>query len=467
MNLLENALTTPLLNGPEPQRSRRRQALQILGAALSAVEPGLAVRKALSLDAATHLLTVAGRVYDLNSVDRVFLVGAGKAGTPMAQAVAQVLGNRLQAGIVTVKYNHGPTDATSLPTLQILEAGHPVLDEAGITATRRITDLLRVGLTERDLIITVISGGGSALLEQPVAGVSLGDLQALTTVLLRSGVTINGLNTVRKHLSQVKGGQLARLVAPASMITLILSDVVGSPLDVIASGPTVPDSSTFAQAWHILEESGVLTAGSVPTTILTHLQNGLTGQVAETPKAGDPIFERVQNLVVGDNRMAALAALAEARRLGFRPLLLSTFVQGEAREVAQVLAALAREVLATGQPVERPACLLIGGETTVTVRGDGLGGRNQEMALAAALAIEGLADVMIVPLATDGSDGPNDAAGALADGETIVEARRLGLDPLDFLRRNDAYHFFEAVGGLLKTGPTHTNVNDLALVLVW
>jgi hydroxypyruvate reductase len=292
-------------------------------------------------------------------------------------------------------------------------------------------------------------------------------MQALTGVLLKSGATINQLNAIRKHLSQVKGGQLARLAAPATLIGLLLSDVVGSPLDVIGSGPTVPDTSTFQAVWEIIEGLGLIAAGQVPPAILKHLKRGLGGEIPETPKPGDPLFERVQNVIVGDNRVAALAALHKAHALGFTPLLLSTFIEGEAREVARVLVGIARETLASGWPVARPACLLAGGETTVTVGGAGLGGRNQELALAAALALEGLDDVMIVPLATDGSDGPTDAAGAFAEGDTVALARQKGLDPADFLRRNDAYHFFEATGGLLKTGPTNTNVNDLTLILVW
>ncbi|HEX2915203.1 MAG TPA: glycerate kinase [Chloroflexia bacterium] len=466
MNLLENQLIKPLLAVDEPKLSRRSQALEILGAALGAVEPGAAVRNALRYEPSSQTLTAGERHFDLGHYQRIFVVGAGKAGTPMAQAVLEVLGERVTGGAITVKYGYGPEKGVNLGRLQISEAGHPVLDEAGIVATTRLTGLLK-NLTERDLLIAVMSGGGSALLEQPVEGVTLADMQALTGALLRCGATINEMNTVRKHLSQVKGGQLARLAAPATLIGLLLSDVVGSPLDVIASGPTVPDTSTFEDAMLILRERGLLEGEQVPAAILAHLQNGREGKVDETPKPGDPLFERVHNIVVGDNRVAALAALEKARQLGFNSLLLSTFIEGEAREVARMLAAVARETLASEHPLARPACYLAGGETTVTVRGEGLGGRNQEMALAAALAIEGLDNVMIVPLATDGSDGPTDAAGALAEGDTLRLARQQGLDPLDYLRRNDSYHFFEKMAGLLKTGPTNTNVNDLTLVLVW
>ncbi len=465
MNLLENPLITPLLRVDEPKRTRRAQALEILGAGLAAVEPGAAVRHNLTVDEGRRVLKVADQEYSLDSIERIFVVGAGKAGTPMALAVADILGERLTAGVLTVKYGHNSSEP--LPArLNIYEAGHPVLDEAGIQATTRITNLL-ADLTERDLVLALISGGGSALLEQPVVGVTLADMQAVTGALLKCGATINQLNAIRKHLSRVKGGQLARLVAPARLVGLLLSDVVGSPLDVIGSGPTVPDTSTLQEAYGIIEGLGLLSTGQVPPSILSHFQRGLAGEVSETPKPGDPIFERVQNVVVADNRVAAQAALAKAAKLGFNTLLLSTFIEGEAREVARVLAGVAREIQATGQPIARPACILAGGETTVTIRGEGLGGRNQELGLAAALAIEGLTDVMIVALATDGSDGPTDASGAIAEGDTVRLARQKGLDPADYLRRNDAYHFFEAAGGLVKTGPTHTNVNDLTMILVF
>ena len=466
MNLIESPLTAILLQVGEPALTRRKHTLEILGAALAAVDPGQAVRQAVSFASGTNKLVVAGREFYLDPFGKVIVVGAGKAGTPMAQAIAQVLGQRLTGGIVTVKYGYGPAGDSTAGPIQFREAGHPVLDEAGIRATAEITGWLE-GLEPRDTVLALISGGGSALLEEPVEGVSLSDMQTLANAMLKSGATINQMNAVRKHLSRVKGGQLARLAAPARLIGLLLSDVVGSPLDVIASGPTVPDTTTFQDAWAILERLGLTGPGAIAEPIRVYLHKGLAGQAPETPKPGDRLFERVYTVVVGDNRVAAQAGLAKARQLGFNTMLLSTFIEGEAREVAKVMAGVAREILATDNPVARPACLIAGGETTVTSRGEGLGGRNQEMALAAALAIDGLENVLIVPLATDGSDGPTDAVGALAEGDTISQARRLNLDPYDYLQRNDAYHFFEKAGGLLKTGPTNTNVNDLTLILVW
>lgn len=462
----------------------RQQAAEIMTAALQAVDPGQAVRRHLRREG--NWLHVAGQRYDLSEFERFFVVGGGKAGSPMALAVADLLGDRLTAGVVNVRHGYAasrwqvsfgahlslPALQTDLPDhlgspdprLDIVEAGHPVPDAAGLAGAERIFRLLD-GLTERDLVICLISGGGSALLPLPAAGITLDDLQALTTLLLRSGATINEFNAVRKHCSRLKGGQLARRAAPAALVCLILSDVVGRPLDTIASGPTVADPTTFADAYGVLERYGIL--GAVPDSIVAHLRRGLAGEIAETPKPGDPCFRRVQNLIIGDNRMAARAAQAQAQALGFRSQVLTTYVEGEAREVAKVCAALAKEMVESGAPLAPPACLILGGETTVTVRGQGKGGRNQELALAAALALDGWERTMVVSLATDGSDGPTDAAGAVATGSTLARARALGLDPVAHLANNNAYPFFAALGDLIFTGPTNTNVNDLNLVLVF
>lgn len=437
---------------------RRRAALDVLVAALEAADPGKAVRRFLQRQGET--LRVADRSYDLRSYDRVLVVGAGKAGAAMAAAVEEVLGDRVSEGVVNVKYGHvAPTRR-----IKIHEAAHPVPDEQGLAGTRQMVELLE-GAGPRDLVIAVISGGGSALMDLPVEGITLEDMKALTDALLRSGATINEINTIRKHLSQVKGGGLARIANPATMISLVLSDVVGNPLDFIASGPTVPDTTTFRDAWGVLERYGL--TGDVPKPIAERLQAGVRGEIPDTLKGGDAIFDRVQDVVVASNELAAEAAAAKARDLGFNTLLLSTFIEGEAREVGKVFTAIAREIAAYGRPVARPACVIAGGETTVTVRGEGKGGRNQEMALSAALKIAGLADVMIVPSATDGNDGPTDATGAIADGSTVARALAMGIDPAEYLARNDAYHFFEQLGDLIKTGPTNTNVNDLTFVYVF
>ena len=428
-------------------------------AALAAVEPGAAVRR--FVERRGERLIAAGRDYDLAAVERVLVVGAGKAAAAMAAALHSILGDRLNGGLAVTKHGHAFAGAGPV---ELVEAGHPLPDEAGAAAAQRMAAMLAGG-SGRDLVVAIISGGGSALLALPAAGISLADLQATTDLLLRSGAPIGEVNAVRKHLSQVKGGGLARLAAPNPVIGLILSDVVGDPLDAIASGPTAPDSTTFADAWAVLERYEL--TGQVPRPVRERLLAGAQGALPETPKPGDPLFERVHNIVVGSNRLAAEAAVEEAGRQGLNALLLSTFVEGEARQVARVAAALAREMASFDRPAARPACLVWGGETTVTVRGGGQGGRNQELALAAALALDGTPGVLLAALATDGADGPTGAAGAVATGETVARARAMGLDPAAHLADNDAYPFFYALDDLIQTGPTGTNVNDLLFLFAF
>ena len=410
-------------------------------------------------------LEIGWQAYNLGQIRRVLLVGAGKAGAPMAQAAAAILGEHLSQGLVIVK--EGYTDQSNqLPPYTVIEAGHPVPDERGVQGAQRIRELLGQAQAD-DLVICLISGGGSALLVSPVEGVSLADLQDLTGALLGCGASINEINTLRKHLEQLKGGGLARLAAPAQVAALALSDVIGDPLEVIASGPTSPDPSTFQEAMDILQGYGLLE--KAPPGVLAHLRRGLAGAVSETPKAEDKIFANVHNVIIGSNRQAAQAALEMAQSVGYNTLLLTTRLQGEARQAGRFLAAIARQTAVSGQPLSKPACLITGGETTVTLsssaaQGGSLGGRNQELALGAASDLAGLPGVLLVTLATDGGDGPTDAAGAAVTGETLQRARQLGLDPQDFLERNDAYHFFERLGDLLKTGPTNTNVNDLTFI---
>lgn len=444
---------------PTPQQRQAIEAVQ--AAALAAVEPVRAIYRHARREKDT--LWVGETPYCLSAFDRVLIAGGGKAAAPMLTALVELVGNRLERGIVVTKYGHAPS-LVPHPSVAVWEAGHPIPDQAGVAATRRIAQLA-ADAGERDLVLCPISGGGSALMTLPAPELSLNDLQTLTEQLLRAGATINELNAVRKHLSQIKGGGLARLAAPATVVSLILSDVVGDPLDTIASGPTTPDPSTYADAWRVLERYDLLER--TPTPVLKRLEAGLAGQIAETPKPGDPIFRRVHQAIVGANRLAADAAAQKAREMGFNALVLSTYVEGEAREVAKVAVALAKEIVHHDRPVHRPACLIWGGETTVTIRGSGKGGRNQELALAAAVALEGWGDVALVALATDGTDGPTDAAGAIASGQTVARARTLGLDPVAALANNDAYPFFEALGDLILTGPTQTNVNDLLFLFVF
>ena len=438
-----------------PELDLRAVATELQNAALAAVEPAAAVRRHVRCEGDS--LRVADQRYDLRDYERVFVVGGGKAAVPMAAAIAGILGERLAGGVIVTKYGHTILQS-SIPNLQIVEAGHPVPDENSVRGAQAIADLAGQA-TERDLVLCLISGGGSALLTLPVTGLTLADLQTLTDALLRSGATIHELNTVRKHWSRIKGGNLARLVAPARLVTLVLSDVVGDPLDVIASGPTVPDPTTVADAQAVLERYGNPWGFGKPQGFYEEV-------LRETPKPGDPIFERVQHTIVGSNRLAALAAVEQARQLGFNAQLLSTYVEGEAREVAKVAAALAKGIRAYGDPLPPPACLVWGGETTVTIRGEGKGGRNQELALAAALALDGWPGILVMALATDGTDGPTDGAGAVVTGETVSRSRALGLDPRAALEVNDSYPFFDALGDLIRTGPTGTNVNDLLFVLV-
>ena len=431
---------------------------RILAAALDAVDPAAAVRRFLHRDG--NLLHAGEQVYDLAKYERVFLVGVGKAGTRMACAATEVLGGRITGGVVVVKEGHSDSSTARRPW-SVIESAHPIPDARSVEGAQRVADLLSQ-TTERDLVVAVISGGGSALMTLPAPGLTLADLQALTGALLRCGANINEVNTLRKHLDQVKGGGLARMAHPATLVTLILSDVVGSPLDVIASGPTVPDPTTFAEAYALLERYGI--SASVPPPVVEHLRRGVAGEVEETLKPGDMRFERVQNLIVASNAQAAEAALAVARTEGFNTLLLTTYLQGEAREVGRVLAAVARELAAAGRPLPGPACIVAGGETTVTLRGNGMGGRNQELALAAVADLAGLPGIALVTLATDGGDGPTNAAGAVVTGATLQRARQRGLDPHTYLARNDAYPFFDALGDLLRPGPTQTNVNDLVFM---
>jgi len=434
----------------------RRAAVEILGRALEAVDPYTATARAIKR-VGDHLL-VDGHEYPLSKDARVIVIGAGKAGAPMARALEDVLGDRLAVGIVTVKTGY----TTALRRIALREAGHPLPDAPGAKAAREMLALVS-GLSPQDLVICAISGGGSALLPLPQPGLTLEDKVRTTDLLLRSGANITEMNTVRKHLSGIKGGRLARAVAPARLITLIVSDIVGSPVDAIASGPTAPDPTTYADALAVLDKYRL--TDRVPPAALDVLHRGAAGDLPETPKPGESIFARARIVIVADNATAARAAVSEAGRLGFHALLLSTYIEGEAREVGRVLAGIAREVAASGHPAGRPACIVAGGETTVTVTGTGQGGRNQELALAGARPLAGLPSTLLVSFATDGTDGPTDAAGAVADGTTLARARVRGLDPDRGLAENDAYPLLDAIGDLIRTGPTNTNVNDMMLIL--
>ena len=435
----------------------RKDALTIFHAGVKAVDPVHAIKNHLRSDG--DWLFVGELIYDLSNFNRISVIGAGKASAAMARGVEETLGEKINSGTIITKYDH----AVSLDKVRIVEAGHPVPDEEGYRGAQKIVHFL-ASMNEKDLVFFLISGGGSALLPFPYEGLILEDKQCVTKILLEVGANIQEINTLRKHLSQVKGGRLAKIANPATLISLILSDVIGDDLDSIASGPTVPDRSTFRDCVDIVEKYQI--TDRLPSVIMDIFNKGIRGEIEDTPEAGDPAFERTQNLIIGSNIKAVEEAAKKATELGYNTLILSTFIEGETRDVAGVHAAIAKEILSSGNPIERPACVISGGETTVTIRGGGKGGRNQEFSLAAAMDIDGLENVVLLSAGTDGTDGPTDAAGAISDGETVARARKLGMDPSHYLRENDSYHFFEALGDLILTGPTFTNVMDLRLVFV-
>lgn len=434
----------------------RSDALEIFRAALRAADPQIAIQRVLRRDADLLYLNDTP-IFEMGQ-GRVLVVGTGKAGARMAQAVEEIL--PVTAGAVTVKYEH----VVPTTVVKIYEAGHPLPDASGVRGTQAIVEVLR-GVSANDLVLCVLSGGGSALMEWLVEGVTLDELRALTHELLRCGATITEINTLRKHLSRVKGGQLARLAQPARVVALILSDVLGSPVDVIASGPTAPDSSTFADCLEILDRHAL--REKIPPSIVTHLERGAGGEIPDTPKADDPLFARVTNVIIADNQIACEAAAQAAHARGYQVEMLSTQMQGEAREIGSMLGQLAqgKRQQAGGDRLDSPTCWLGGGEPTVKLRGHGKGGRAQELVLAAAPEIAGNQPRFVLCAGTDGTDGPTDAAGAMADNTTLARAHELGLDPQAFLENNDSYHFFAALHDLVITGPTNTNVNDLMVAL--
>jgi hydroxypyruvate reductase len=440
----------------------RKIAHQMIKAALKAVDPFQTVLAHLKRH--KNNLTCGSQVYNLDHYDRVRVIGFGKGSAPMAQAVHTLLADKITGGLVIVKYNHTLPSTIDISPIELVEAGHPVPDSNGLEYTKNLSSFL-TDSAEGDLILCLISGGGSALLVQPVSEVSLADLQSLTKHLLEAGATINEINTIRKHLSKVKGGWLAQLAKPATLVSLILSDVGGDPLDIIASGPTTPDPSTFTDALAILEKYQLI--GQVEPNVLSYLLAGSTGKQPETPKPGDTAFDKVQNVIIANNHMAIAAAADKGRSLDLNSAYLTPFIEGEARRVAHKIAALAQNLSQESGLLRKPIALILGGETTVTIKGEGLGGRNQELALATAIEIQDQPNLLVAYFATDGNDGPTDAAGAFADGQTIAKATAVGMDAQAYLDNNDSYHFFQAIDDLIITGPTNTNVNDIALILAW
>jgi glycerate-2-kinase len=447
-----------LSNGErEVDRKARRIALEALEAALESADSKKIVTSKVSRTEDT--LQIEGHVFDLSKFREIYVIGGGKASGPMAVALESILGDKISKGIVNVPHNSGPYRRSKM---KFHEASHPIPDEAGRQGAKEMLSLARQA-DENDLVICLISGGGSSLMPLPRGGITLNDMQVVTEVLLKSGATINELNTVRKHLSAFKGGWLAEAAYPATVLNLILSDVVGDPLDFIASGPTVPDSTTFSDAVEILNRYNLWE--TMPQSVKAVLTEGQKGRLEDTPKEGDKVFRKVSNVIIGNIRTVTEAACDSLRETGLQALLLTSLLEGEARHVGTMLGSIAKEVEASGHPLPRPCGIVVGGETTVTVVGGGRGGRNQEIALGAALSIAGMKGVVIASLSTDGIDGPTDAAGAVVDGNTLVRANEAGLDAKKALANNDSYTLFSKLDDLIFTGLTETNVNDVSVIV--
>jgi glycerate 2-kinase len=448
-----------LVKNGETQLDRKARilALKSLQSTLNAVKPTEIVKSRLSLKNST--LRVDSFSFDMEKFRNVYVLGGGKASGSMAEALEQILGKYLTSGLINVP--HGSKHQTKI--IELHESGHPIPDESGVEGASQMLQVAEQA-KEKDFVICLISGGGSSLMPLPRDEISIEDKRRVTEALLKCGATITEINTVRKHISSFKGGWLAKKAHPATVLNLILSDVVGDPLDFIASGPTVPDSTTFSDAVEVLRKYDLW--HKTPMAVKQVLSNGEKGAIPETPKADDKSFKKVHSVVVGNNRSATSVACKSLNSAGLNTFLLTSVLEGEASQVGVILASVASEIIASGNPVPKPAGVVAGGETTVTVTGGGLGGRNQEIALAAAIKLKGLDGVVVASLSTDGVDGPTDAAGAIADGRTIVRAAKMGLNPERFLAENNSYNFFSRLNDLILTGATGTNVNDVSVVVV-
>ncbi len=442
---------------------KRTEIDDIFRRALDAADPYRAVMNHVSLSCG--ILSTGGAAYDLGRFARIIVIGAGKGTAQMAKAMEEILGDRIDQGIIIVKYGHGRL----LEKITQREAGHPLPDESGMRATAGIRELLKAA-GEESLVICLLSGGASSLLVAPAEGISLNDKRVTTELLLSSGADIHELNAVRKHLSSVKGGRLAEIAYPATIITVMLSDVIGDRPDVIASGPMVPDPTTFRDALNVIHKYSL--EKKLPSGVFSLLHMGVSGVMPDTPKSGAAFFQKTRNIIAGSIRQSLDAAWKRAEELGLKTELLSSELQGEAKDAAHVLASRALGARSSMGSGDKPRCLLSGGETTVTVRGTGKGGRNQELALAFALRIEGERGITMLSAGTDGSDGPTDAAGAIVDGETVPTARAFGMDPAVYLENNDSYTFFNRLDALsgqayhVMTGPTGTNVMDIQIIRI-
>jgi len=449
--LVSNALSAE-------DRKAREICLRLLEKALEAVDPRKIVKSAVKL--VDNTIQIQGQTFNLTPTGRILVIGAGKASGAMAEALEEILGDRIGQGVVNIPRNTKSLYDTE--RIELNEAGHPTPDHAGELGTRKMLAILS-DIRSNDVVISLISGGGSALMPLPAEGIRLHDKVKLTRMLLLSGATIDEINVVRKHISSIKGGRLAAKAKPAKVISLIVSDVVGDHIDAIASGPTAPDRSTYMDAKQILEAYNLWKR--CPEAIIRHIQDGVEGKVEEAPKPDDPMFGRVFNFIVANNKVALDAMTQEVEKINLNSLVISSAIEGEARHLGTFLAGIAQEIETNNRPVKRPGVLVAGGESTVTVLGKGVGGRNQEAMLSAARKIAGLRGIVLASIGTDGVDGATDAAGAIVDGQTVRRAEKMNLHVEEYLRNNDSYNFFKPIGDLIFTGLTGTNANDVMLIV--
>lgn len=443
----------------ERDRKAREIALNCVEAALSAVDPRNAVDRTVKVRGET--LEINKLRFNLRDIENIYVIGGGKASGAMAEAIENILGDLIKEGVVNVL--KGTEKNFRVKKIKLVGATHPIPSETGVSGVKEMLSIAEKA-SENDLVIVLISGGGSALMPMPAPPITLEEKKKVTQLLLKCGATINEINAVRKHISGFKGGQLARAIYPAITVALIISDVVGDPLDTIASGPTAPDTTTFDDAYKVLTFYNIIK--EVPKSIVERIEKGLRGEIPETPKPGDKIFEKVHNIIIANNKTACRAAEEKAKEYGANAMILSTFIEGEARHVGTVLAGIAREIHKFNEPIKKPVVIILGGETTVTVTGKGKGGRNQELVLSSAIRIRGLEGTAILSIGTDGIDGITDAAGGIVDSTTMDRGIENGLDILDYLSNNDSYSYLKKTGDLIITGPTGSNVNDIMLIVL-
>lgn len=436
--------------------NKRQTAIEIFLAGVERVKPDNLIKRCISIN--KNILQIEDLSFDLAAIKHIYVVGAGKATAEMARATEDILGSRITGGHIVVKYGH----SCDLKYINVTEAGHPVPDEKGFFATGEILKIAAKA-SEDDLVISLLSGGGSALLADFPEGSSPDDMIYLNDLLVKSGATIQEMNTIRKHLSKVKGGGLARTLFPATTVSLILSDVLGDPLDVIASGPTVPDPSTFSEALAIISRYNI--EASFPSTIMNYLKDGANGNKTETPKPEDAIFNKSFNILIGNNKMALESAAEKAVSLGFEALVVNDKLQGNTLKASEYIVEKAISFRNQKRSI-KSTCLLFGGETTIKVTGGGIGGRNQHLALSAAMLLRNNPGITILSAGTDGNDGPTDAAGAVVDSDTFNHAFSMNVIPENYLKDFDSHEFFKKAGGHIITGPTRTNVMDMVVVII-